>query len=70
MWKRDGGEGKEVVAARKGGIRKGEEVLNHYCDIDLPVSERREWAKGALGGVCRCKRCLWESGEDPGSVGS
>ena len=42
------------------GIQKGEEVLNHYCDIDLPVRERREWAVGALGGFCTCERCLWE----------
>ena len=26
----------------KGGIRKGEEILNHYCDVDLPVTARRE----------------------------
>ncbi|KAG8526815.1 uncharacterized protein KY384_008244 [Bacidia gigantensis] len=45
---------------REGGIKKGNEVLNHYCDIDLDVKERREWAIGALGGFCRCERCLWE----------
>lgn len=45
---------------RKGGIMKGEEVLNHYCDIGLGVRERREWAVGALGGMCVCERCLWE----------
>ncbi|QIW97213.1 hypothetical protein AMS68_002731 [Peltaster fructicola] len=43
------------------GVRKGEEVLNHYCDLDLPVQERREWARGALGGDCMCERCVWES---------
>ena len=48
---------------REPGIRKGEEVLNHYCDIDLPVKDRREWARGALGGDCRCERCIWEAGE-------
>ena len=42
-------------------IRKDEEILNHYCDIDLDVKERREWAQGALGGLCVCKRCVWES---------
>lgn len=45
------------------GLKKGEEVLNHYCDVELPVKERREWAVGALGGDCRCKRCVWEAGE-------
>jgi hypothetical protein len=45
------------------GIKKGEEVLGHYCDVDLPVKGRREWAAGALGGVCVCERCLWEAFE-------
>ena len=45
---------------RDGGIQMGEEILNHYCDIDLPVKERREWAVGALGGDCMCERCQWE----------
>ena len=44
----------------RGGIQKGEEILNHYCDVDLGVKERREWALGALGGMCVCERCLWE----------
>ncbi|KAI4245635.1 MAG: hypothetical protein L6R40_002436 [Gallowayella cf. fulva] len=47
---------------RKGGIRKGEEVLNHYCDVGSGVKERREWAIGALGGNCVCERCIWEEG--------
>jgi len=46
------------------GIRAGEEILSHYCDIELPVKERREWAFGALGGFCRCERCLWEVQEE------
>lgn len=45
----------------KGGIRKGDEVLNHYCDPNLDVKERREWAVGALGGTCMCERCVWEA---------
>lgn len=45
------------------GLRKGDEILNHYCDVDLPVQERREWARGALGGDCQCERCKWEAGE-------
>lgn len=51
----------------QGGIRKGEEIFNHYCDIDLLVADRREWAKGALGGRCMCKRCLWEERQDRSS---
>ncbi|KAI9370366.1 hypothetical protein BJX61DRAFT_535693 [Aspergillus egyptiacus] len=45
------------------GIRKDEEILNHYCDVDMSVKERREWAAGALGGNCLCSRCVWEAGE-------
>ncbi|KAF2000250.1 hypothetical protein P154DRAFT_576266 [Amniculicola lignicola CBS 123094] len=46
------------------GIRKGEELLSHYCDVRLPVKERREWAFGALGGNCMCSRCVWEAAEE------
>jgi hypothetical protein len=45
------------------GIKKGEEVFSHYCDVRLPVKERREWAAGALGGECVCSRCNWEEAE-------
>ena len=48
------------------GIREGEEILSHYCDVDLPVKDRREWAMGALGGYCVCKRCQWEDQQDRG----
>lgn len=56
------GNGKGKIS--EGGIKKGEEVLNHYCDVELPVKERREWAMGALGGMCLCERCVWEEGEE------
>ncbi len=45
------------------GLKKGEEVFGHYCDVSLPVKERREWAVGALGGDCMCPRCVWEEAE-------
>jgi hypothetical protein len=45
------------------GIKKGDELLSHYCDVELPVKERREWAMGALGGECRCDRCVWEAAQ-------
>lgn len=44
-----------------GGISAGDEVLSHYCDIDLKVQDRREWAKGSLGGWCMCERCRTEA---------
>lgn len=54
-------KGGGVVSRKSLGIRKGEEVLSHYCDVELPVGERREWLRGALGGECRCSRCEWEA---------
>ncbi|KAK4185332.1 hypothetical protein QBC35DRAFT_476432 [Podospora australis] len=51
------------VGNQAGGIKAGEEILNHYCDVDLPVDQRREWAQGSLGGWCMCDRCREESGE-------
>ncbi|KAJ5654738.1 hypothetical protein N7490_001741 [Penicillium lividum] len=53
----------EMKDAKAGGIAKDAEILNHYCDIGLPVDKRREWASGALGGNCRCDRCVWEAHE-------
>jgi len=52
------------VDGSPGGIKEGSEVLNHYCDIDLKVQDRREWAKGSLGGWCMCERCRRESDEE------
>lgn len=53
----------EMKPLKRGGIAKDQEILNHYCDIGLPVQKRREWASGALGGLCRCDRCAWEACE-------
>ncbi|OAQ70369.1 MYND domain-containing protein [Pochonia chlamydosporia 170] len=50
-----------VVGGQSGGIKKGEEILNHYCDVSLSVQQRREWARGSLGGWCMCKRCRDEA---------
>ncbi|KAI8966349.1 hypothetical protein F5Y11DRAFT_354485 [Daldinia sp. FL1419] len=50
-----------VVGNAPGGIEAGEEILNHYCDVNLPVKERREWARGSLGGWCMCDRCRNEA---------
>ncbi|KAI1100404.1 hypothetical protein F4804DRAFT_47227 [Jackrogersella minutella] len=50
-----------VVGNAPGGIKAGEEILNHYCDVDLPVQQRREWAHGSLGGWCMCRRCREEA---------
>lgn len=57
LWARQ----KMVTPGLEPGIRPGEEILSHYCDIELPVKERREWAKGSLGGWCMCVRCRRES---------
>lgn len=62
-WKPVDGDSEEVKTSSSGGIREGEEILNHYCDIGLGVKDRREWAMGALGGACLCERCVFEAGE-------
>lgn len=49
------------LCGKQPGIKKGEEILNHYTDIELPVKERREWALGSLGGQCMCERCRTEA---------
>ncbi|OTB08369.1 hypothetical protein M426DRAFT_316993 [Hypoxylon sp. CI-4A] len=50
-----------IVNNAPGGIAAGDEILNHYCDVDLPVQQRREWACGSLGGWCMCRRCREEA---------
>ncbi|KAK3944632.1 hypothetical protein QBC46DRAFT_360953 [Diplogelasinospora grovesii] len=57
LWARE----KRVVGNGPRGIRAGDEILNHYCDVDLPVQQRREWARGSLGGWCMCQRCRDEA---------
>ncbi|PHH68156.1 hypothetical protein CDD80_217 [Ophiocordyceps camponoti-rufipedis] len=57
-----------VVGGGPGGIRRGDEIVNHYCDVSLPVQQRREWARGSLGGWCMCRRCRTEAAEGRGAV--
>lgn len=57
------GEQKESVEGGWKGIGAGEEILTHYCDIDLEVRDRREYMLGSLGGQCMCERCAWELGK-------
>jgi hypothetical protein len=52
------------IGGLPGGIQAGEEILSHYCDIDLKVQDRREWAQGSLGGWCMCERCRTEAAEE------
>jgi len=47
----------------QGGIKGGDQIFNHYCDINLGFRERRDWARTALGGSCQCDRCKWEEDE-------
>ncbi|KAI1340515.1 hypothetical protein F5Y15DRAFT_414841 [Xylariaceae sp. FL0016] len=60
---------KRVVGDAPGGIKAGEEILNHYCDVELPVQQRREWASGSLGGFCMCRRCRNEASSTLSSDG-
>ncbi len=64
LWARE----KRIVGDTPGGIKQGEEIFNHYCDITLPVQQRREWASGSLGGWCMCARCREEAAAS-GSAG-
>lgn len=57
LWARE----TRVLGNQPGGIKAGEEILNHYCDVNMPVQQRREWAQGSLGGWCMCQRCRDEA---------
>lgn len=69
IWRRNrlssGDDTEQDMHQTSPGIKQGQEILGHYCDVDLPVRDRREWAAGALGGKCRCDRCVWEANERP-----
>ncbi|KAI4865894.1 hypothetical protein F4820DRAFT_418961 [Hypoxylon rubiginosum] len=54
---------KRILNDAPGGIKAGEEILSHYCDVTLPVQQRREWARGSLGGWCMCRRCREEASD-------
>lgn len=62
-WQRKSIGEHETKEPADAGIKAGEEIWNHYVDIDLPVNARREWGVGALGGSCQCDRCMWEACE-------
>ncbi|KAF9874089.1 WD and tetratricopeptide repeat protein [Colletotrichum karsti] len=51
----------EKIMGDKPGVAAGEEILNHYIDIRLPVKDRRGWMMGCLGGACMCSRCQTEA---------
>jgi hypothetical protein len=57
-----------VVGGQAETIKEGTEILNHYCDVSLPVQQRREWARGSLGGWCMCQRCRDEAAAAAGTA--
>ncbi|OAP55411.1 hypothetical protein AYL99_10384 [Fonsecaea erecta] len=49
-----------------GGIQAGEEIQNHYTDVqEQDYRERRARLQAVLGGDCRCERCIYESNLAP-----
>jgi hypothetical protein len=58
------GDQKSTSVGEWKGIKAGEEILTHYCDMDLSVKDRREYMLGSLGGECMCERCVWEAGQE------
>ncbi|ETN43564.1 uncharacterized protein HMPREF1541_02723 [Cyphellophora europaea CBS 101466] len=46
------------------GLKGGEEVWNHYTDVEeKDFKVRRDWLREVLGGDCRCQRCEREERE-------
>ena len=46
------------------GIKKGEQIWNHYTDTrEEDFRVRRGRLREVLGGDCMCERCIWEEGE-------
>lgn len=62
IWSSAGGSAKEANDEMWSGIKKGEEIWNHYTDIhEKDYRERRGRLQAVLGGDCRCERCTSES---------
>ena len=55
------GEGAGGLEEEWQGIKKGEEIWNHYTDTrEEDFGVRRDRLREVLGGECMCKRCIWE----------
>ena len=55
------GEGAGGLKEEWQGIKKGEEIWNHYTDTrEEDFGVRRARLREVLGGECMCKRCIWE----------
>lgn len=66
-WRPSGVRNLSVVTARIGdgewgGIKKDDEIWNHYTDVaEDDVHERRARLRAVLGGDCLCERCIRQS---------
>lgn len=55
------GEGAGGLKEEWRGIKKGDEIWNHYTDTrEEDFRVRRGRLREVLGGECMCKRCIWE----------
>ncbi|KEF55250.1 uncharacterized protein A1O9_08904 [Exophiala aquamarina CBS 119918] len=65
VWSAERGYAEDVAEGAWDGIKKGEEIWNHYTDIhEKDCKERRGRLQAVLGGECRCERCIAEAGQD------
>lgn len=65
VWSAEKGYARETEEGTWNGIKKGEEIWNHYTDIhEKDYKERRGRLQAVLGGDCRCERCTAEAGGD------
>lgn len=59
---------KERVLSMKdkwNGIKKGDQIWNHYTDIhEADLRERRGRLRAVLGGECRCERCMLQAKDE------
>lgn len=54
-------EGERVFCVRDREIPKGQEIWNHYTDVDeADYRVRRGRLREVLGGECMCERCVQE----------
>ena len=58
------GVGHAVTFKAQRDIKKGEQLLSFYTDLERPVEERRGALEEQYLFTCKCPRCLREAGEE------
>ena len=67
VWRPPSKEGGKIGEQEWQGIKKGDEIWNHYTDTrEEDFRVRRGRLREVLGGDCMCERCIWDEKDAEG----